>query len=1102
MNGATCENSPNTAYDTPYTCVCPSSFSGAVCEVQDFCSVDPCPAGVPCINLQDTFECDHCATDVCLNGATCLPSTSSSLGYECQCREGFTDLDCSVNIDDCLPTSCDNGGTCIDQVNGFSCVCLEQFSGPTCQSSSSCDTLDCENGFCLVDDEGIDYCRCDLGFTGMLCQEGATTNVPHFLGTSYLKTSLPASMPVLNELYVKLEFIMENQGIILYAQQESGPGDFFSLSIQDSRLVFNFDLGSGVGSVTSDPILLEELVEVSIFRSGREGQMNVTGQSPKIGEAGGSLQSLNVGSEVFVGGYEDYSALPSVLGTGPGFAGCILSLVIQDQTYSFNPSDISELQNVAQCRRNVCQARPCLNNGTCQSQPGSAYSCQCDDGYHGDRCEERMDVCQTAGCSDGSSCVVTQDGFRCICPLGMMGILCDQDQDVSELTPSFRGTSYLGYLWPEGLSTQETRISLRIRPGSSGQNALILYVEDTSLAAGDFLALGIVEDAVELRFNLGSGTSTLTSDVITAEEWHVISIVRTQNTAQLIVDDNVVDHDGSGSVGLTVDSLLYVGGVPTRSFLHEDSMFDTGFFGCIENLKVGETSLYPSLATEGADIEQCEHSTCNSTVCLNGGTCQSIDAFTLECICPSGQSGARCEQAEIVTVPKFSGFSYLAVNISNRIQYLSSVTMEIRPDTDNDGIIYWNSAENDFMGIGLVDRRVQFTFDLGSGPATLVSNDQLDSGEWYTVRVSRRNGEGQLWLNDQESPVTGQSSGSSVGLSVGLTYIGGVASSVTVPARAGITGGFSGCIRSLTVNEEVIDLTENLAQSSVSQCNDELCNLDHGCQNEARCVFSSSSSTGYLCECAPGYSGDLCETSSCDLLSTNEQCQNDGLCYVSDSGQASCLCSVGFSGPICDQPSTYSIPMFGGNSYLSFERAILTSVFHATDIRLLFRAMDASSDSLLLWHGPSIQDSFITLGIKDGIITLLYNLGSGIGELRADEITIENFVWYNVEVTRRGASASLVVQSLNPVQSQSVTGSSPGSSTGLATFGSSVFLGGYSSDITQLTNGYFSSGFNGCIAQLLTSVNPSGNLQVVDLVESQRTGGAGIQNCDLGLNSS
>lgn len=75
--------------------------------------------------------------------------------------------------------------------------------------------------------------------------------------------------------------------------------------------------------------------------------------------------------------------------------------------------------------------------------------------------------------------------------------------DVSELIPSFSGTSYLSYPWPAGLSSQETRIGLRIRPGTIAQDALILYVEDTSLSAGDYFALGMTEGAVELRFNLG-----------------------------------------------------------------------------------------------------------------------------------------------------------------------------------------------------------------------------------------------------------------------------------------------------------------------------------------------------------------------------------------------------------------------------------------------------------------------------------------------------------------------------------------------------------------------------------------------------------------------
>ena len=36
------------------------------------------------------------------------------------------------DIDDCLPTSCYNGGKCIDAVNYYSCNCTPGYEGPRC----------------------------------------------------------------------------------------------------------------------------------------------------------------------------------------------------------------------------------------------------------------------------------------------------------------------------------------------------------------------------------------------------------------------------------------------------------------------------------------------------------------------------------------------------------------------------------------------------------------------------------------------------------------------------------------------------------------------------------------------------------------------------------------------------------------------------------------------------------------------------------------------------------------------------------------------------------------------------------------------------------
>ena len=55
---------------------------------------------------------------------------SSQVGsYECVCLEGYTGLDCEMDIDDCRGDFCHNGARCEDLVNAYVCHCLPGFAG-------------------------------------------------------------------------------------------------------------------------------------------------------------------------------------------------------------------------------------------------------------------------------------------------------------------------------------------------------------------------------------------------------------------------------------------------------------------------------------------------------------------------------------------------------------------------------------------------------------------------------------------------------------------------------------------------------------------------------------------------------------------------------------------------------------------------------------------------------------------------------------------------------------------------------------------------------------------------------------------------------------
>ena len=72
----------------------------------------------------------------CQNGG--VPSDSCSV---CNCAPGFSGPTCQTNVNDCDPNPCENGGTCQDEINSFTCLCATNSIGRTCQGNTSFEVI-------------------------------------------------------------------------------------------------------------------------------------------------------------------------------------------------------------------------------------------------------------------------------------------------------------------------------------------------------------------------------------------------------------------------------------------------------------------------------------------------------------------------------------------------------------------------------------------------------------------------------------------------------------------------------------------------------------------------------------------------------------------------------------------------------------------------------------------------------------------------------------------------------------------------------------------------------------------------------------------------
>lgn len=162
-----------------FVCQCQKRATGNDCELPCCERGDPVPDVFPSATVHG--ECDYgvggCKCDYGYYGYDCQ-CTDSMCGYGfcnraleeeesvtagnmCTCHPGY-ELDgdgvCSININDCTPSTCQNGGVCVDLADAYHCECPLGYVGEHCEQATGWDqgSISCGVNQYLVSGRCID----------------------------------------------------------------------------------------------------------------------------------------------------------------------------------------------------------------------------------------------------------------------------------------------------------------------------------------------------------------------------------------------------------------------------------------------------------------------------------------------------------------------------------------------------------------------------------------------------------------------------------------------------------------------------------------------------------------------------------------------------------------------------------------------------------------------------------------------------------------------------------------------------------------------------------------------------------------------------------
>ncbi|XP_069780628.1 protocadherin Fat 1a isoform X4 [Narcine bancroftii] len=304
---------------------------------------------------------------------------------------------------------------------------------------SECPTVHklCESNLCPADAECVPdvkeeryMCLCRKGNRGQ-CSGGTSLS---FNGNSYVKYRLLENE---NKEEMKLSLRLRTYHPYAFVMYARGT-DYSILEINNGRLQYKFDCGSGPGTVSVQSIQVNdgEWHSVSLEVDGNYARLVLDRVHTAAGTAPGTLRTLNLDNFLYFGGqirqqHTEHSRNTQVRN---GFRGCLESVTLNGKELPLNskPRVHAVMEESVEISSGCslmlpegCSSSPCLNSGTCSSLPNGDYFCKCTSLFTGIHCEIGVSPCASNPCLYGGTCIPVNNNYICQCRGQYTGLRCE-----------------------------------------------------------------------------------------------------------------------------------------------------------------------------------------------------------------------------------------------------------------------------------------------------------------------------------------------------------------------------------------------------------------------------------------------------------------------------------------------------------------------------------------------------------------------------------------------------------------------------------------------------------------------------------------------------